>query len=490
WHLLALLSIIVFPFLIGKKNETGFWDFGREIISNIIISLCFSLILMGGLSLAYFSIEKLFSIDFSDKIYSNTAIILFQIIAPLSFLARIPKDLKDQVSIVYTKVEKWLWLYIALPLLALYAAIILTYIGKILITQVWPEGTVSYLIFAFMSGSILVNTGISPLYWKDNSTNITWISRILWILNIIFAPVLFLALNMRLQEYGLTETRYFGFLAGAWVVLISILNLWKSKLNLKWSIFSLWSLLFLSIIGPWSADHLSFNNQLSHFTKTLNEHHLLVNNKIIPSTKELDFDIRKKISGHLDYLLQKPDFKKLDQLFGIDLNDMIQQEKAKPHHEKNPDNCYDDTCFVMRELLNLKFVNRWEREEDKNDYHYYNFSRPDNQVYTRPDFLNWTKISVSDYEYDKGIASNTWKYQENTYEIKILSKNKLVINKNTELSAEFDLKEIMSQIKANPDNSETLTLKNENFQIDILRFSFDEEKKIIKNPSLDLMIWF
>src|SRR5690606_16090706 len=114
--------------------------------------------------------------------------------------------------------------------------------------------------------------------WKESG----WIkkfSRGYYYFLIPLVILLFIAIGMRIQEYGLTVNRYIIALMGVWLGFIAIyFSIGKKKI--KTIPISLALFMILSSFGSWGMFSLSERNQRNRLASILTENKILVNDKI------------------------------------------------------------------------------------------------------------------------------------------------------------------------------------------------------------------
>jgi len=135
--LVFVLFSFVVPFL-KKETDVPFWTFTKIVVTQIIITVLFASVLFAGLSLAIYSLEVLFKIDISNKVYQNLSVLCYVLFAPVYFLSNVPEkaDMYKQDS-AFDKFFKILGLYIFLPILALYTLILYVYLLQIISVHVY-----------------------------------------------------------------------------------------------------------------------------------------------------------------------------------------------------------------------------------------------------------------------------------------------------------------------------------------------------------------
>ena len=86
--IVLFLSAFVVSFF-KKDNDIPFWEFSKESIIQLFISIIFAQILMAGLSLAVLSLKELFKMDIDAKVFGDIAVICYVLFGGIYFLANI-----------------------------------------------------------------------------------------------------------------------------------------------------------------------------------------------------------------------------------------------------------------------------------------------------------------------------------------------------------------------------------------------------------------
>lgn len=117
-------------------------------------------------------------------------------------------DLENRSPVETAKRKTLLGRVIGL-LLALYGVILYAYLGKILLTGERPSNQVTGLGFAFSAFVLVASILLVPLV-TDPKKALTR-QRLITTMYLLLIPVLvmiFMAIMMRVEQYGLTEMRY------------------------------------------------------------------------------------------------------------------------------------------------------------------------------------------------------------------------------------------------------------------------------------------
>ncbi|NOZ90245.1 MAG: DUF4153 domain-containing protein [Epsilonproteobacteria bacterium] len=338
-HFLLLLAIFLMfiwtPFVNVKISNKNIWEWTQNFILVLVSTLFFSLILYAGISLALYSIERLFNIDISPKRYTQLAILVFGIYGVNLFLSQIPKYIILLQVRTYTKAEEIFTKYILTPLTIGYFLILLAYSAKILFSMQWPSGIVAWISILFSIIAITTYLFWTPLWEKENIK----FKRAIWIAILLQTVMLGLSIWMRIEEYGITESRYFVALFGAWLVLMSFYFIFIKEASYKWLFVTLTILLIGSQFGKYSATEVSKQNQIHRLKKIISD------DKFI--NQELDTKDKKSIYSTVKYLYSH---------HGVDSLNSVTPQIIKKYKDTNSTTYFPD--FVAKEL-GLGDISKW-----------------------------------------------------------------------------------------------------------------------------------
>lgn len=301
FYLIALIT----PFFYNRKNLELYTI---KLITRFFITILYSVVLQSGISAILFTIDKLLGIHVYSNIYIHVWFLICGIFIPGYFLAGVPNEDEDILSIEYSKVLKILLLYIIMPLISIYTIILYIYFIKIVIAFQWPKGIVANLVLWYSAITSIVIFLISPLKDENN-----WVKYFIFYITKIIIPliiIMFLSIGIRIKEYGITENRYFVVALGIWVFIVMLYyNISKIKKNIFLPL-TLSIIAILSVSGPWSSYSLSVLSQNKRFERILIKNKMLNNKTIKPSSNISDRD-KKDISSILSYFERYHSFKEL-----------------------------------------------------------------------------------------------------------------------------------------------------------------------------------
>jgi hypothetical protein len=280
YNLALHLTVSFVPFL-DKGNLEGFWNYNKTLFIRFVMAVFFSQVISTGITMAFGALDLLFDIKTDPKTYSEIFILTYGIFNTWYFLAGIPRDFDSGNSTsTYPKGLKIFTQFILIPLLLLYLAILYAYGAKIMFTWDWPRGIVTYLIVAISVLGIFTNLLLFP-YQKEKEGG--WIKsfyKAFYYLLIPLTALLFIAIWIRIEDYGLTVNRYIIVLMGGWLALISLYFILGYK-SIKTIPISLAVAMILASFGPWGMFSWSERNQVQRLENILTESGILENGNII-----------------------------------------------------------------------------------------------------------------------------------------------------------------------------------------------------------------
>lgn len=287
--LAAFLSLFFAQFLTDKAQE-NFWENAKETAFNLITAAIFGAVLLGGLSLAVLSLDKLFGVEIPNYYYGYLSTLSFVLFAPLYFISTIPRieSATGKAKISYPKFIKILALYILLPILALYVAILYGYLFKIIATWTLPNGWLSWLVSVLGVSGFITLFLLSPLSY-DNATSSTppddatkptnnktqrvaaFFSRFFPLLLLPLLMLMLVGIVRRLSDYGLTINRLLVLLLNLWMFGVSFYLIISKNKNLKMMFISFAAICLLAATGPWSVMSVTRTNMQKQFADILTE---------------------------------------------------------------------------------------------------------------------------------------------------------------------------------------------------------------------------
>ncbi|WP_298485159.1 DUF4153 domain-containing protein [uncultured Maribacter sp.] len=416
------LFVLFAPFLV-KWDKNAYWNYLNLTGVAITRSLFFSGILFLGLVLALVAIDALFDITIKGERYGQLFIFCIGIVNTWIYLADFPKNVIQNTSIQFNKAIEVLVKYILIPLVILYLLILYAYSAKIVIEWELPKGWVSYLVIALSVLGYVIQIIINPIQKNIKSWTINrffpWFYFLLIPLNIL----LFVAIFRRINDYGITENRYFVLAIAIWNVAMIAYVLLSKKKALRTIPISLFAIAIFSSFGFWGAHSVANASQTRQFEEIFNK---VKENNNVASQSEL-----YQLKSILTFLEERKKVTNLNAVTQLNIEDF--------REEREEDNMfgYLNKHKIWEKLAIKVDTNTVDKIESKNIYYYRNhysnnkFSAPieDYDYFTYLNYYNTNK-TVDAGEYDIILNMNTLKMHVtskkdslNTIEIPI--KNKL-----------------------------------------------------------------
>ncbi|MBL4708925.1 MAG: DUF4153 domain-containing protein [Flavobacteriales bacterium] len=279
YNLIAHLVVSFIPYL-KTAQLNGFWNYNKALFLRFWSAALYSSFLYIGIIIALTSLKLLFDIDIHEELYFEIFIFIIGIFNTWFFVAGIPDNLDELDTVTsYPNGLKIFTQYILLPLLILYLVILYVYGAKIVILSDWPKGIVAYLISGVSTLGIFTLLLIYP-YGKLKGN--TWIQKFTSLYYYLLFPLiafLFIAIFIRINDYGVTINRYIIVLLGLWLTLVAV-YFSINKTNIKFIPISLAIILALMSFGPWGMFATSERSQVERLKNYLVEGGILVNSSI------------------------------------------------------------------------------------------------------------------------------------------------------------------------------------------------------------------
>ena len=248
------ISIFVAAFIFKKEAKSEIWNFNYNLLVKLFFTGLISLIFFIACSLIMLSIDFLFELDPHHKFFKNLWISTFTLIAPLLTIANIPNNFNN-TEIKYPSSLRNILSYVIIPSLLIYALIFYIYCIKIIITMALPKGSIVYITSTFSTIGIITYIISHPLHNSPGIINL--FSR--YFFKILLLPLILLALaiGIRINQYGITESRYIVILGLIWFSLCSFFAIFKNRSGaLRPILLSIVLLLIGSCFGPWGIDNI------------------------------------------------------------------------------------------------------------------------------------------------------------------------------------------------------------------------------------------
>jgi len=302
----AHLLVAVAPYL-GVREWNGFWQYNRSLLLRFLIAGVFSFVLYVGLSIALLALDNLLGINVEGETYFRLWCVIAFMFNTWFFISGLPDDLAELDRWTdYPPALKVLGQYILSPLVTVYLLIITAYLGRILVTRVWPSGWIGYLVSSVAVAGILSLLLLYPIEEREENRWVRNYARWLYIGLIPANAMLLLAIWKRIQQYAVTEPRYFLVILSLWLLAISLFYAFTRSRNIKVIPATLALLAIVTFAGPWSAYAVSRRSQTHRLQNLLERNGILVEGSVraVSNPEAVPVDDRREIGAVLSYLAE------------------------------------------------------------------------------------------------------------------------------------------------------------------------------------------
>ena len=320
-YIIATHLFVAFAPFTGANKINGFWQFNKTLFLRGLLSGLYTCVLYGGIAIAFWLIDDLLHVKIQYTKYAYAWYLLAGVLNTFIFLAGMPKDIAELESdSSYPKGLKAFTQFVLLPLVTLYLLILYVYSAQIIIHWNLPKGYVSYLVISFSVLGILSLLLIYPLREMEENKWIKIFSR--WFYVALYPLIVLLGVSIynRILEYGITEHRYFILVLAIWLVFIAAYFLLSKKDNIKLIPVTLFILALITSTGPLGAFSVSHHSQKNRLEKLLIKDGILVNGKVIKTSKAIDDTDVANISSILHYMDEAHTLKMLQPWFNKNID--------------------------------------------------------------------------------------------------------------------------------------------------------------------------
>ncbi|ABR49073.1 hypothetical protein Amet_2923 [Alkaliphilus metalliredigens QYMF] len=328
----SIFLYLTFTFIPYLEKKENYERYVVKLLTRFIVTYLYSVILYLGIAAILGTINLLFDAGIPGKFFFDVFLIVVGIFAPGFFLADVPVRNEEISPESYPKVLSVLLQFIILPLLSIYTLILYIYFGQILLTRELPQGLIGNLVLWYSIVSTVVLFFIYPL--RKNSQ---WMKYFITCLPKLIIPLLgmmFVALWIRINAYGITEGRYFVLLIGLWVTCMMIYYALKRDVKNIVLAMTLAIVALATVTGPWSAYSISQISQNNRFQEILKRYDMIDQTSNIkgPDRAFVEEDKREVSAiisyferyhslGDIKYLPNDFQVNQMEELFGFELYD-------------------------------------------------------------------------------------------------------------------------------------------------------------------------
>ena len=276
WVIWGILLARTVPFFciawVTKDNDI----FTRTRRKSYKLSILFGLlgggIVRAGISACVASLEYLFGIHIQSETYWYIGSVAMIFIAWSIWLMHLLQEKIHTTIPEYTRSMRIFGHYIFLPLTLIYAIILISYGIKILITGIWPQGTVVYMVIWYVLFGLATWYSTYPAL---PDKRLSKAHNILFITFFLTSLLMIKAIRLRITQYGITVDRYFVCMIIIAIILMSIAALLRPKYRHLLTITILIALGVISVYGwPINATNTAARSQINILTETLQQNNI------------------------------------------------------------------------------------------------------------------------------------------------------------------------------------------------------------------------
>jgi hypothetical protein len=287
----------VAAFSLRQPSLDPFWIWHQRAILHGIFAVVGAGILVVGLIAIERSLDLLFGVDLNDLVVEIILPAVFLFLVPVSWLAALApvETLPDQIGKEDSVILRGISIlarFIAVPLLAVYAALLIAYGVKIALESSLPQNQIGWMVTAFGTTGA---AAILALYPDRNGANAFVRLFWRWWFPVTLLPLALLAIALwqRISIYGLTEERVLLAAGFAWLTLLAIVfTAMRGARDIR-LISGLAGVLLLAVsVGPLNFEALSVRVQTTRFLAAAER---------VDADQAGEADLRS-MKGALDYL--------------------------------------------------------------------------------------------------------------------------------------------------------------------------------------------
>jgi len=299
FHLLAA----TLPFA-GFSAGRAFWHYNRILFLRFLLAGLYAAVLFAGLAIALLAIDKLFDLNVDEDWYFRLFVVLAFVFHPWYFLGGVPRDidaLNERGD--YPGGLKIFAQFILIPVVTVYLLILSAYLVRVVITRTWPSGWIGYLVSSVAAAGTLALLLVHPVRERTDSRWVDAYGRWFYVLLMPSVAMLLMAIWQRVDQYGITERRYFLAILALWLAAIALFYAVSASRNIRLIPVSLCLVALGTFTGPWSAYSISSASQASRLGAILERTGLLTGGELRTAASPVAFEDRKEISATVRYLV-------------------------------------------------------------------------------------------------------------------------------------------------------------------------------------------
>jgi hypothetical protein len=310
------LLVAFLPFAtVGRQN--AFWQYNKGLFLRFLQSALYSVIIFGGLSIALVAIDKLLGASIDEIVYPRMWFVIALLFNTWMFVGGIPDDVRGLETVShYPRGLKVISQYVLIPLVIIYLTILTIYLFKVVITTEWPSGWIGYLVSSVAVVGMLALLLVWPVSARAENRWVATYTRWFFIFMIPAIVMLLLAIYKRIDQYGVTENRYFLAVLAVWLAAIALYFIFSRKRNIKLIPATLCLVAFVTSFGPWGAYSVSRKSQMGRLGALLQKNEILDEGAVRKAPGDVSPEDAREISAITFYMVEHHGLESLEPWYG------------------------------------------------------------------------------------------------------------------------------------------------------------------------------
>lgn len=299
----SLVTLAPFP---GRGEINGFWHYNSALLSRFLLALLVTQVVAAALGLLLAGVALLAGIGVSASAYLRLWIVVSVVVGAVIFLRGVPiRPEKLQTSVGYPRWLDVLARRIVVPLVGLCVLALYAWTATFVVRADWPRGGVAGFVLGGSAAGLIAYLLVYPVREKTEGRLVPAFVRGIFPLLVPLAVLLALSVWRRIADYGVTESRYIGALAAAWLAAACAYFVAGKAKNIKAVPASIAVLAILASFGPWGATAVSARSQSARLEKLLVKNDMLSAGKVRPAPEPVPAQDEGEISRIVRYLARR-----------------------------------------------------------------------------------------------------------------------------------------------------------------------------------------
>ncbi len=404
-YAMLFIGFLVVPYFYNRK---GLAQYILYLYGRFFLTALYAVVIFGGISMMIFTIESLFNLNFNENIYFDLFIVLAGVFGVTFFLGSFPEINEDVEISSYSKIFKTLFLYIVLPIVSVYTVILYAYFVKILIEFELPQGLIGNLVLWYAMVSAL-----TLFFVRDLKDEVPWLEKFMNVyipLMIVPLVMLFIAIGIRIDGYGVTMPSYFVVSLALFLTFaLAIMRLKKTDISVPVTLMLI-AFIGVSFFGVFSGYSVTLTDQNERLETMFVKYGLKDSNGNFVAKPELDESKKIEVSDQIQFLTR---------------NYEIEEIKALP---------VDFDQDQAASLLGFELYGYWRGNNNLTYFNYYNKDESALLDVSEADYmiLNSSYNSIDDVDLGDGLILTK---EQNLHDLRFVSEGKVIAEINLEDNA-------------------------------------------------------